>query len=96
MVVGLEPRARLICYGCDRKFKRLRKSPAVLRSLKRRKNVGIHIGSSAFFFGRGYREAVDQIAHYNSDPKIKTRRPLDMRLEKYFGDQTIHYYGDID
>ena len=96
-LLGLGPRARLICYGCDRKFKRLSKKPHRPPPPKTPKKRRYPHWLEPFFFGRGYREAVDPNCPHNSDPTIKTRRSLDMRLEKYFGDDSdTSYYGDID
>jgi hypothetical protein len=99
-LLGLEPRARLIYYGCDRHFKRLvkrlRPIPLARATKKRRYPHWLE----PYFFGSAEREMRDRMTNNpitgQVDPKVEPRPRLDSRLEKYFGDPDDSYFDDTD
>jgi hypothetical protein len=96
-LLGLDPRARLICYGCDHQFKKLHKKPRrfTVKATKKRRYPD---WLEPYFFGSDFREMkinYPNRGHYSA-PKGKPRPRLDSRLEKYFGDSDDSYFDDID
>jgi hypothetical protein len=96
-LLGLDPRARLICYGCDRQFKKLHKKPRRFTVRATKKRPYPH-WLEPHFFGSDRREMMrtDPICSNYADPKVKPPPQLDSRLEKYFGDSDTSYFDDID
>jgi hypothetical protein len=99
-LLGLDPRARLICYGCDRQFKKLSKKSRPVPVPKAPKKRPYPHWLQPHFFGSHYRQEVmrnDPNCSTYGGPKSKPSPRLDSRLEKYFGDDSdMSYYGDID
>jgi hypothetical protein len=93
-LLGLDPRARLICYGCDRQFKKLHKKPRrfTVRPTKKRRYPD---WLERYFFGSAAREEMEMM-NRKCPPKVKPRPRLDTRLDKYFGDDDDSYFEDID
>jgi len=95
-LLGLDPRARLICYGCDRQFKKMSKKSRPIPVPKVAKKRQYPHWLQPYFFGGDYREEVLRTDPSCSSTYAKPSSRLDSRLEKYFGTDNSSYYGDLD
>ena len=99
-LLGLQPRARLICYGCDSYFKKLAKKHRPIPLPKPTKKRQYPHWLERHFFGSEERELTEMNMKDPTTgqvpPKVKPNPRLDTRLDKYFGDSDDTYFADIE
>jgi hypothetical protein len=97
-LLGLRPDTRLICYGCDKNFKKLERRPKPPPPPKGPRTRPSPPEWSRFGSDERYRMGTDP--NWNEDcirSPEKGRPGMDVRLYKYFTDPDLEsYYNDID
>jgi hypothetical protein len=93
-LLGLSPRARLICYGCDRHFKKLEKEPRRPPPLKAPRKHPYPYWLEKCFFGSEERIRMGTDPNYGNyiGPTRKSPRRMHERLRKYFQKSNMDYY----
>jgi len=96
-LLSLSPRARLICYGCNRRFEKLEKNARILSPPKTARKRRYPFSFQPYFFGSDERERMgtDPNCVNYAGPKKGPPR-LDRRLEKYFEKFDESYFDDLD